>query len=130
MRPSLDGRWLALTSDESGRLELYVQPFPGPGRRIQLSTAGGVHPVWSPDGREIFFRDVAQQWNRVAVETGTSFDAGVPEVLFPLTLGSGLSVRRVVMTPDGKRFLAEVPAADQTTVPIQVTVGWDSILPR
>src|SRR5204863_116238 len=51
-----DGRWLAYQSNESGRYEVYVQPFPGGGRPIPISTGGGVFPRWSSDGRELYFR--------------------------------------------------------------------------
>jgi hypothetical protein len=53
---SPDGRWLAYTSDESGPLQIYVRPFPGPGEPYQISTAEGREPVWGRDGRELFFR--------------------------------------------------------------------------
>jgi serine/threonine-protein kinase len=53
---SNDGRWLAYVSNESGRSEVYVRPIPGPGRRIQISTDGGLEPVWSPKGTELFYR--------------------------------------------------------------------------
>src|SRR6202030_1842180 len=55
-RFSPDGRWLAYSSDESGRREIYVQPYPGPGGKRQISTEGGTEPVWNPDGRELFYR--------------------------------------------------------------------------
>jgi eukaryotic-like serine/threonine-protein kinase len=54
---SRDGRWLALVTDESGRPEVYVQPFPGPGPRVAVSTNGGLQPMWSRDGRELFYRE-------------------------------------------------------------------------
>ena len=53
---SPDGRWLAYISDESGRYEIYVQPYPGPGGKWQISTEGGTEPVWNPNGRELFYR--------------------------------------------------------------------------
>jgi Tol biopolymer transport system component len=54
---SKDGKWLAYTSNETGRMEVYVRPFPGPGGASQVSVDGGDQPMWSPDGRELFFRD-------------------------------------------------------------------------
>ena len=126
---SPDGRWLALQSDESGTGEIYVQPFPGPGRRWQLSTKGGFYPIWSRDGREIFFRDGANQLSHVAVTAGAEFDAGVPEALFPLGVGTGNSVRKFVVTPDGQRFLAQVPTSEAGK-PTSVIVGWDANLPN
>lgn len=58
MMPSVsaDGKWVAYVSNESGRSEVYVRPMPGPGRRLQISTDGGLEPVWSPKGRELFYR--------------------------------------------------------------------------
>ncbi|MBP9145925.1 MAG: serine/threonine-protein kinase [Thermoanaerobaculia bacterium] len=126
---SPDGRWLALQSDESGVAEIYVQPFPGPGRRWQLSTGGGFFPVWSRGGNEIFFRDGQGQLSHVAVTAGAEFDAGVPEVLFPLAIGTGNSVRKFVVTPDGQRFLAQVPTSEAGK-PTSVIVGWDANLPH
>ena len=54
---SPDGAWLAYVSDESGRSEVYVQPFPGPGAKYPVSTDGGTEPVWAPGGRELFLRN-------------------------------------------------------------------------
>jgi serine/threonine-protein kinase len=56
-RLSPDGRWLAYESGESGVLQIYVSPFPGPGGRTQVSIAGGTEPVWARDGRHLFYRD-------------------------------------------------------------------------
>ncbi|HLF55902.1 MAG TPA: hypothetical protein VI942_03555, partial [Thermoanaerobaculia bacterium] len=127
---SPDGNWLAIQSDESGENEIYVQPFPGPGRRWQVSTAGGAYPIWSPDGREIFYRDAEQRWTRVPVEARSSFDAGAPEPLFPLVLAAGNSVRRIAISPDGRRFVATVPSGDGREAPTSVIVGWRALLPR
>jgi dipeptidyl aminopeptidase/acylaminoacyl peptidase len=77
---SPDSRWLAYASDESGRYEIYVQPYPGPGGKWQISTDGGTEPVWAGNG-EIFYR----QGNKMmAVETKTkpAFSAGNPKMLF------------------------------------------------
>jgi Tol biopolymer transport system component len=127
---SPDGRWLAFQSNESGENEIYVQPFPGPGRRWQVSTAGGTFPVWGPNGREILYRDLEQRLTRVAVEAGTSFDAAVPEPLFPLVLASGNSVRRLAISPDGQRIAAVVPGGDGREAPTSIIVGWRTALPR
>jgi serine/threonine-protein kinase len=78
---SPNGKWLAYQSDTSGRVEIYVQPFPGPGTRHLISTQGGKEPVWSRDGRELFYRESARLM-AVSVETGDSFRAGVPALLF------------------------------------------------
>jgi Tol biopolymer transport system component len=127
---SPDGRWLAYQSNESGRPEIYVQPFPGPGRKWQVSTAGGAYPIWSPRGGEIFYRDGSQRLIRVEVRAGAEFDAGVPEPLFQLPLGGEESLRKIAMTPDGERFVVLASAGDRTSSPTSVIVGWNAVLPR
>ncbi|MCZ6569306.1 MAG: hypothetical protein O7B23_03995 [Deltaproteobacteria bacterium] len=68
-------------SDESGRYEVYVQPYPGPGRRWPISTNGGREPVWSPTGNELYYR-AGDSMMVVAFETDSLFTAGVPRSLF------------------------------------------------
>jgi Tol biopolymer transport system component len=80
-RLSPDGRWLAYISNESGRDEVYVQPFPGPGGKWQISVSGGTEPVWSHTGGEIFFRS-GDKMMAVSVASGGSFSAETPRVLF------------------------------------------------
>ena len=79
---SPDGVWLAYVSGESGRREIYVQPFPDGGERHQISTDGGLYPVWSPDGRIIYYRKWEEgQTLAVPVTTNPRFRAGAPHVL-------------------------------------------------
>jgi len=78
---SPDGDWLAYTSDESGRDEVYVQPYPGPGSKEIISTDGGSEPVWSLRGREIVYRRGTSVM-AVDVEAGPPFAAGAPRILF------------------------------------------------
>jgi len=126
---SPDGRWIAHTSDESGRYEVWVRPYPGPGATLQISTDGGEEPVWSRDGREIFYRN-GQKWMVVAIETKPEFRAGTPRLMFegPYFNVPGLSYD---VAPDGKRFLMiqvgeEEPAPKQ----LQVVVNWVEELKR
>ena len=81
--PSLspDARWMAYMSDESGRFEVYVRPYPGPGGRWQVSLNGGTEPVWSPTGREIFYRD-GDRMMSATVRTQGGFEVGVRAQLF------------------------------------------------
>ena len=74
---SPDGKWLAYHSDESGRSEVYVQPFPDLGRKSLISIAGGGFPLWSPDGRELFYTEGSAMMV-VTVDTESSFAAGRP----------------------------------------------------
>ena len=126
-RPSFspDGQWVAYESDESGRPEIYVRPFPGPGGKWQVSPGGGEEPHWSADGREIFYLDVAQNVVAVPVTTTANFRAGVPEVLFEARFFPTLQRNRFVATPDGQRFLTLSPMASQSNPPTTVVLNWD-----
>jgi eukaryotic-like serine/threonine-protein kinase len=103
---SPDGRWLAYTSDESGRLEVYVRPFPDTGGKWQVSTTGGAFPHWSRDGRELIYRVSGERVVTVPYTTnGQSFQPDRPRELFR----DEFAVRGVSPTydlaPDGKRFV-------------------------
>jgi hypothetical protein len=124
---SPDGSWLAYASDESGRSEVYVQPYPGPGPRLQVSTDGGTGPAWSRDGRELFYATTQSVGGQatftkmmvVAVGLRPTFTAGAPRVLFQGYYGASAGIRSYDVTSDGRRFLmvqqkerAPVSAAD------------------
>ena len=97
---SPDGRWLAYQSNESGRYEVYVQPFPAGGQRIQVSTDQGVYPRWSPRGGELFFRSGGNRQGMTAVPF-TSNGPGSPRQLFQLR-----GVESILdVAPDAQRFL-------------------------
>ncbi len=106
---SPDGRWLAYASNESGRYEVYVQPYPGPGDRQPISTDGGEAPVWSRNGRELFFMTLPQGYltkmMAVPVTTGPTFMAGAPHTLFEGTYLNNSTMRLYNVAPDGSRFL-------------------------
>ncbi len=77
---SPDGKWLVFTSNESGRDDIYVQPFPGPGPKVAISSDGGIQPAWSRDGRELFYR---QDDVMMVVPVGSDpTKAGTPRRLF------------------------------------------------
>jgi Tol biopolymer transport system component len=103
---SPDGRWIAYASDESGRSEIYVQAFPGPGGRVQVSIEGGFDAAWSPAGREIFYRS-GKKMMVVAYEANSEFRAGRPSVLFegPYEGNHGFGAPNYAVSRDGKRFL-------------------------
>ncbi len=102
---SPDGRWLAYMSDESGRPEVYVRPFPGPGGKWQISTTGGEMPTWSENGGELFYRTAD---SRIMVVTylieGDSFRAGRPRLWSEGQFTDRGVARNFDLHPDGKRF--------------------------
>ena len=129
-RLSPDGQWLAYVSDQSGEDGVYVQPFPDGGRVIRISTGAGTEPVWSRDGRELYFRD-GDRLMVVEVEAGTAFTAGRPEVLFEESydfdpLGVGLP--NYDAAPDGRLLMIRGGAGS----PAQITVvlNWFEELQR
>jgi serine/threonine-protein kinase len=122
-RVSPDGRWLAYVSNETGRAEVYVRPFPGPGTKTQVSTKGGSAPVWARSGRELFFRS-GEEMLVVDVQSGASFDAGTPRVLFRSSAG-GYDV-----APDGQRFLMVQGQPRPVPKQINLVLGWFEELTR
>jgi eukaryotic-like serine/threonine-protein kinase len=78
---SPDGHWLAYISDGTGRYEIYVQPYPGPGGKWQISTEGGTEPAWNRNGRELFYRS-GDKMMAVDIATQPSFTVGKPRMLF------------------------------------------------
>jgi len=105
---SPDGKWIAYVTAESGSYEIYVQPFPEKGGRWQVSHKGGLNPLWSPDGRRLYYCSwpgVDEIWV-VDVQTGSGFSAGKPRLYMKREgYNSGL-VRTWDISPDGRRFLA------------------------
>jgi dipeptidyl aminopeptidase/acylaminoacyl peptidase len=118
---SPDGRWIAYVSDESGRPQVYVRPYPGPGGKVTVSTDGGGEPVWSRDGRELFYRRGITMFS-VPVETRPTFKAGTPRKLFEVRFNpAGQSGHpHFDVSLDGQRFL--MVRRDQDLVPHQLNV--------
>jgi hypothetical protein len=123
---SPNGQFLAYRSDESKRNEVYVQTFPEHGGKWQVSTGGGDFPVWSRDGRELYFISADNKMMGVDVKgDGKKFDAGVPKPLFDVRTQAQFDVSK-----DG-RFLIHVPQDRATTnVPLTVVVNWQSALKK
>ena len=127
---SSDGRWLAYESDASGRYEVYVQPFPGPGRRSRISTNGGREPVWSPDGNELFYH-TGDSMMVVTIETDPVFRSSVPRSLFAWRFQSDEAnpYDEYGVTPDGTQFVM-VGGNQETFVEVNVILNWFEELER
>ncbi len=127
--PSLspDGRWVAYVSDESGRNEVYVRPFPGPGGRWQVSRDGGVEPRWSGTGREIFFRSSTSIMS-ASVQAGATFAPGDVRELFRTSALLSTVYANYDVSRDGRTFILAQPlrANDQAVV---VLLNWFENLP-
>lgn len=117
---SSDGRWIAYVSNESGRNEVYVTPFPGPGGKWQISTTGGNFLRWRRDGKEIFYLALDNRLMAAAVNgQGAAFEVGDVRPLFTMQVAGPRFPYDV--SPDGQRFLVNT-VANQTSVPTSMTV--------
>jgi Tol biopolymer transport system component/predicted Ser/Thr protein kinase len=125
-RFSPDGRWIAYESDEAGRSEVYVAPFPATGAKWQISGAGGTLPRWRRDGKELFYVTLENVLTAVDVDgSGAGFQAGASHALFPLhpPLQPGYSY---AVSADGQKFLVNTDRS--TPAPLTVIMNWTSAL--
>jgi serine/threonine-protein kinase len=136
---SPDGKWLAYCSNESGRAEVFVQPFPGPGPKIQVSTEGGTDPLWRRTGGELYYRS-GDKMMIVEVRTQPTFTAGRPKLLWEGHYSHGMSSScgapgvtsfNYDVTPDGQRFLmVKDMHQDVASNKIEVVLNWTEELKR
>ena len=128
---SPDGRWVAYTSNESGRYEIYVQNFPVASAKAQVSLEGGNQPRWRRDGKELFYMAADRRLMAVSVTTGATFQPGAPAALFETHLVDSppYSLPQYAVMPDGQRFLLNV-AKQTTAVPVTVVLNWPSAMSK
>ena len=124
---SPDGRWLAYASNESGHPEVYVQPFPGLGGKWQISTTGGAEPLWSRDGRQLFYRS-GDKLMVVEIETKAGFAPGSPHLLFDQPYahgGTGGWVANYDVAPDGQHFvMLKEDDTQSSQLELRVVLNW------
>jgi eukaryotic-like serine/threonine-protein kinase len=137
-RFSPDGHFIAYASDESGKLEVYVQPFPASlggkfaGGKWVVSKGGGTQPTWRRDGKELFYISADSKMMAVEVSTSPTFKAGVPKALFAAPIFGGGAfgvVHRYDVTANGQRFLINAfspGGAPSSSPPITVVLNWQA----
>jgi Tol biopolymer transport system component len=134
---SPDGRWLLYSSTQTGSREVFVESMPeatggrSAGAKKQVSITGGAQPVWSADGKELFYVAADGKMMSVPVELGAaSFKLGVPEPLFQTRLEFESIQRQYDVSADGKRFLLAQPLEESGSVPITVIINWPALLKK
>ena len=130
---SPDGKFVAYVSDESGRYDVYVQPFPDASKgKWVISQGGGFEPRWSRDGRELFFFSGQKLMEADVRSTGDSFSASAPHEVFSAPIASGYTgdSHRWQLSQDGKRFLLLIPTSPGSGAYLDVVVNWEALLKR
>lgn len=121
---SPDGKWLAYANSETGRQEIYIQPFPTGAGRWQVSTDGGTRPTWRKDGKDLFFFSPDGQVMAVEVDqVGTSLRLGTPRALFKATTVSAAEGPYTV-SADGKKFVVNTVLPQSVTEPLTLITNW------
>ncbi|MBA3440285.1 MAG: PD40 domain-containing protein, partial [Pyrinomonadaceae bacterium] len=121
---SPDGRWLAYSSDESGRYEVYVQSFPGGGTKRQISIGGGIGPHWHGDGKELYYHAPDGKLMAVPVTSGASLAVGAPVALFEFRASGNVIMPYYSVTRDGQRFLLSTIVETEAAAPLTVVINW------
>ncbi|HUQ50287.1 MAG TPA: protein kinase, partial [Terriglobales bacterium] len=124
---SHDGRWIAYSSDASGKSEIYVTPFPGPGRKWQISSNGGSKPRWSRNGKEIYYLELGDRIMSTEVSAvGDNFDVGPTKPFFLIRAMRPGNI--FAIDGDGKRFLVNTAMQTQTGEPMTLVINWQTEL--
>jgi hypothetical protein len=124
-RFSPDGRWIAYTSNDQGRNEVYVQTFPASGGKWQISSNGGQQPWWRSDGKELYYLSADGKLMAVEVKPGGSFEALAPRALFDLAPARALGgASSYAVTAAGDRFLFVTAREEAASLQFTVVVNW------
>jgi serine/threonine protein kinase len=129
---SPDAKFIAYTSDESGKAEIYVQPFPVSGAKWMISAGGGSQPRWRRDGKEIFYLSLERKLMAVEVKTARGLEAAIPKPLFQTRIqGSTLSPgSRYAASANGQRFLISSAPEELASAPITLVLNWTAGLKK
>jgi len=127
---SSDGRFIAYSSTESGRPEIYVRNFPLSERKWTISSEGGEYPLWSRDGKELFFITIDGKVMSAEIKSGAAFEIGVPRQLLQTRIKLNSGTCPYDVTRDGSRFLIKVETEATNLAPMTVVLNWTSDLKR
>ena len=126
---SPDGRWLAYVSRESGRNEVYVEPFRREGDRVRVSVEGGGQPKWRGDGKELFYTTPNNRLMAVEVRAGGErLEVSLPTSLFEIRGLQGTDFDDYAVSSDGRRFLAKLPVQEDRKPQLRIVTNWTSLL--
>jgi hypothetical protein len=124
---SPDGHWIAYTSNDSGRAEIYIAPFPGPGIKHRVSTGGGVLPRWRADGKEIFYELNGRLMAAEISMEGASLKPGAVHSLgIPVTA----PFYQYDVSADGQRFLVAATREQKSSAPLTLVQNWTALLKK
>ena len=115
-RLSPDGKWLAYQSNETGRYEVYVRPFPGSGARVQVSDSGGTEPIWGRSGRSLYIRSAVGEVAQVSVTTGSEFSIGERSAALTGDYLTDASHANYDVAPDGRFLMLKRAGAESQTI--------------
>jgi eukaryotic-like serine/threonine-protein kinase len=121
-----DSKWLAYSSDESGRWKVYVVPFPDVNGKFQISSDGGMQPRWRRDGKELYYLGLDRKLMAVAIAAKPSFKAGIPQTLVTTNpfITAPVGTAQYDISADGRRFLVSSRLEESTAEPIAVVTNW------
>src|SRR6185503_18705708 len=124
---SPNGRFIAYTSDESGKFEVYVQPFPVSGEKWMISSGGGFLPLWRDDGKELFYVTADGRMMSAEIKSDGAFDSVVTKPLFQIDIKRAPGYPYAV-TPDGSRFLVNTSVEATNPAPMTLVLNWPATL--
>jgi hypothetical protein len=130
---SPDGRFVVYSSNDSGRREVYVSPFPGMTSKWQVSSRGGEEPQWRRDGSELFYLSPTGELMAAKVKAAASFEASSPVSLFRVRRrqpGASFDLFSYDVSADGQRFLVATKVAETSSAPLSVVLDWTAGLER
>jgi Tol biopolymer transport system component len=130
---SPDGRWMVYNSNQTGRVEVFLQSFPTAGGIVPVSKDGGIFPMWRADGKELFYYAADSQLMAVPVSMGATVELGAAETLFRVGMlngpNSAVNFRgQYDVTPNGQRFLINLPVESAEEQSITVLLNWAATL--